>query len=219
MIDAFIFDLDGVITDTAEYHYLAWKELANSIGIEIDREFNETLKGISRMESLDKILIHGKKQNDFTIEEKGKMANDKNMYYISLIENITPKDILPGISNLLEDIKSNNKKIGLASASKNATMVLNNLKLVNYFDFIADASKCKNSKPAPDIFLMALKGLNVEAKNCIGIEDAYSGIEAINASGMYSIGVGDKEILKNANLVVKDTTYLKFDTLMDIFNK
>ncbi|WP_303006940.1 beta-phosphoglucomutase [Romboutsia ilealis] len=219
MIDAFIFDLDGVITDTAEYHYLAWKELANKIGIEIDREFNETLKGISRMESLDKILIHGKKQNDFTIEEKGKMANDKNMYYISLIENITPKDILPGISNLLEDIKSNNKKIGLASASKNATMVLNNLKLVNYFDFIADASKCKNSKPAPDIFLMALKGLNVEAKNCIGIEDAYSGIEAINASGMYSIGVGDKEILKNANLVVKDTTYLKFDTLMGIFNK
>ncbi len=171
------------------------------------------------MESLDRILIHGKKQNDFTIEEKGKMANDKNMYYVSLIENITPKDILPGISNLLEDIKSNNKKIGLASASKNATMVLNNLKLVNYFDFIADASKCKNSKPAPDIFLMALKGLNVEAKNCIGIEDAYSGIEAINTSGMYSVGVGDKEILKNANLVVKDTTYLKFDTLMDIFNK
>ena len=92
-------------------------------------------------------------------------------------------------------------------------MVLNNLKLVNYFDFIADASKCKNSKPAPDIFLMALKGLNVEAKNCIGIEDAYSGIEAINTSGMYSVGVGDKEILKNANLVVKDTTYLEFDTL------
>ena len=93
------------------------------------------------------------------------------------------------------------------------------MKLVNYFDFIADASKCKNSKPAPDIFLMALKGLNVEAKNCIGIEDAYSGIEAINTSGMYSVGVGDKEILKNANLVVKDTTYLEFDTLMDIFNK
>ena len=89
----------------------------------------------------------------------------------------------------------------------------------NYFDFIADASKCKNSKPAPDIFLMALNGLNVEAKNCIGIEDAYSGIEAINTSGMYSVGVGDKETLKNANLVVEDTTYLEFDTLMDIFNK
>ena len=182
MIDAFIFDLDGVITDTAEYHYLAWKELANKIGIEIDREFNETLKGVSRMEPLERILVHGNKQNDFTIEEKEKMANDKNMYYVSLIENITPKDILPGISKLLENIKSNNIKIGLASASKNATMVLNNLKLVNYFDFIADASKCKNSKPAPDIFLMALNGLNVEAKNCIGIEDAYSGIEAINTS-------------------------------------
>ena len=206
MIDAFIFDLDGVITDTAEYHYLAWKELANKIGIEIDREFNETLKGVSRMESLERILVHGNKQNDFTIEEKEKMANDKNMYYVSLIENITPKDILPGISKLLENIKSNN-------------LVLNNLKLVNYFDFIADASKCKNSKPAPDIFLMALNGLNVEAKNCIGIEDAYSGIEAINTSGMYSVGVGDKETLKNANLVVEDTTYLEFDTLMDIFNK
>lgn len=219
MIEAFIFDLDGVITDTAEYHYLAWKELANKIDIEIDREFNETLKGISRMESLERILIHGNKQNDFTIEEKNIMANDKNMYYVSLIENITPEDILPGISELLDNIKSNNIKIGLASASKNAVMVLNNLKLINYFDFIADASKCKNSKPAPDIFLMALKGLNVEAKNCIGIEDAYSGIEAINASGMYSVGVGDKEILKNANLVVEDTTYLEFDTLMDMFNK
>ena len=108
MIDAFIFDLDGVITDTAEYHYLAWKELANKIGIEIDREFNETLKGVSRMESLERILVHGNKQNDFTIEEKEKMANDKNMYYVSLIENITPKDILPGISKLLENIKSNN---------------------------------------------------------------------------------------------------------------
>ena len=219
MIDAFIFDLDGVITDTAEYHYLAWKELANKIGIEIDREFNETLKGVSRMESLERILVHGNKQNDFTIEEKEKMANDKNMYYVSLIENITPKDILPGISKLLENIKSNTIKIGLASASKNANMVLNNLKLVNYFDFIADASKCKNSKPAPDIFLMALNGLNVEAKNCIGIEDAYSGIEAINTSGMYSVGVGDKKTLKNANLVVEDTTYLEFDTLMNIFNK
>ena len=114
MIDAFIFDLDGVITDTAEYHYLAWKELANKIGIEIDREFNETLKGVSRMESLERILVHGNKQNDFTIEDKEKMANDKNMYYVSLIENITPKDILPGISKLLENIKSNNIKIGLA---------------------------------------------------------------------------------------------------------
>ncbi len=219
MIDAFIFDLDGVITDTAEYHYLAWKKLADEIGIDIDREFNETLKGVSRMESLERILIHGNKQNNFTVEEKEKMADDKNQYYISLIEKITPKDILPGISKLLENIKSNNIKIGLASASKNATMVLNNLKLIDYFDFIADASECKNSKPAPDIFLMALNGLNVEAKNCIGIEDAYSGVEAINASGIYSVGVGDKKILKNANLVVEDTKCLEFDTLIKLFNK
>lgn len=219
MINAFIFDLDGVITDTAEYHYLAWKELGDKIGITIDREFNETLKGISRMESLERILIHGDKQNDFTFEEKENMANDKNKYYVSLIENIQPKDILPGIVNLLDSLKSNDIKIGLASASKNAVMVLNNLKLIDYFDFVADASKCKNSKPAPDVFLMASHGLGIDPKNCIGIEDAYSGVEAINSSGMYSVGVGDAEILKNADLVVESTEYLDFNFLINAFNE
>ena len=202
MIEAFIFDLDGVITDTAYYHYLAWKELGNKIGIEIDEEFNETLKGISRIESLERMLVFGNKENQFTQEEKLQLATEKNEDYKELIKRITPNDILPGIIELLEEAKNNKIKIGLASASKNAIPVLNSLGVIEYFDFIADASKCKNSKPAPDIFLMALNGLNVEAKNCIGIEDAYSGIEAINTSGMYSVGVGDKKTLKNANFIL-----------------
>ncbi|MGL6107137.1 beta-phosphoglucomutase [Romboutsia sp.] len=217
MIQAFIFDLDGVITDTAHFHYLAWKELGAKIGIEIDEDFNETLKGISRMESLERILKFGNKENYFTDEEKEKMAIEKNNYYVSLIENITPKDVLPGIENLLNEIRNNNIKIGLASASKNAVMVLKNLELIDYFDFIADAAICKNSKPAPDIFLMAAEGLNVNPLNCIGIEDASAGIEAINLSNMYSVGVGEKNILYEAKFIVDCTDKLDFKELVDKF--
>ncbi|MBO3445630.1 beta-phosphoglucomutase [Clostridium sp. CCUG 7971] len=219
MIEAFIFDLDGVITDTAHFHYLAWKELGDRLGIDIDEKFNESLKGISRMESLERILIHGKKENYFDKEEKLIMADDKNNYYVSLIENINPKDVLPGIVELLESIKLNNIKIGLASASKNAIKVLNNLKLIDYFDFISDASKCENSKPAPDIFLMAAKGLSVNPKNCIGIEDASAGIESINKAGMYSVGVGNFEILKKAKYIVKDTDELIFEKIVEKYSK
>lgn len=219
MIEAFIFDLDGVITDTAYFHYLAWKELGEKVGIDIDEEFNESLKGISRMESLERILIYGKREQDFDNEEKLIMAEDKNNYYISLIENINSKDVLPGIKELLENIKSNNIKVGLASASKNAMKVLNNLKLIGYFDFIADASKCENSKPAPDIFLMAAKGLNVNPKNCIGIEDASSGIDSINEAGMYSVGVGDFETLKRAKYIVNSTDELSFERIVEKYNK
>lgn len=219
MIEAIIFDLDGVITDTAKYHYLAWKELGSKIDIEIDEEVNESLKGISRMESLERILAYGNKESEFSSEEKLDMANNKNDYYISLIQNLTPKDILPGIECLLNEIKSKSIKIGLASASKNAISVLTNLKLIDCFDFIADASKCKNSKPAPDIFLMAAEGLNVEPKNCIGIEDASSGIDAINSAGMYSVGVGDFKTLSKANYVVDKTDNLTLSNILSEYNK
>lgn len=217
MIEAFIFDLDGVITDTAKFHYLAWKELGLKIDIEIDEEFNESLKGISRMESLERILIKGNKQNEFTLKEKEDLANDKNKYYVELIKHISPKDILPEIENLLKNIKLNNIKIGLASASKNATMVLNNLGLNSYFDFIADAAKCKNSKPNPEIFIMAANGLNVEPINCIGIEDAMAGIDAINSANMYSVGVGDKDALNKANIVFENTQTIDFNQIVDSY--
>ena len=219
MIEAFIFDLDGVITDTAYYHYLAWKELSYKIGIEIDEEFNETLKGISRIESLEKILIFANKENQFTQEEKIKMSNEKNEHYKSLIKRITPNDILPGIIELLGEAKNNKIKIGLASSSKNATFVLKSLGIIEYFDFIADASKCKNSKPAPDIFLMVGKGLNVNPNYCIGFEDSISGIDAINSANMYSVGIGDKDILYKAKYVVKSTKELDFNLIKYKYNK
>ncbi|CEH33829.1 beta-phosphoglucomutase [Romboutsia lituseburensis] len=217
MIEAFIFDLDGVITDTAKFHYLAWKELGLKIDIEIDEEFNESLKGISRMESLERILIKGNKQNEFTLKEKEDLANDKNKYYVELIKHISPKDILPGIENLLKEIKLNNIKIGLASASKNATMVLNNLGLNSYFDFIADAAKCKNSKPNPEIFIMAANGLDVDPLNSIGIEDAMAGIDAINSANMYSVGVGDKDSLNKANIVFENTQTIDFNQIVNSY--
>ena len=219
MVEAVIFDLDGVITDTANFHYLAWKQLGDKIGIEINEELNETLKGISRMESLERLLEFGKMAHKFTPQEKIEMATEKNNNYVKLIERITPNDILLGIKELLADLKLKQIKIGLASASKNAVMVLNNLELMDYFDFIADAAKCESSKPAPDIFLMAAKGLNVNPVNCIGIEDASAGIKAINTANMYSVGVGSKKILNEADYVVSSTQDLKLDELLNIFKQ
>jgi beta-phosphoglucomutase len=219
MIEAFIFDLDGVITDTAHYHYLAWKELGKTLGIDIDEKFNETLKGISRLESLERILVYGNKENDFSELEKLNMATDKNNYYVSFIKNLTPKDILPGIKKLLEDIKRNNIKIGLASASKNALMVLENLNLTSYFDFIADAGDCRNSKPAPDIFLMAANGLGVDPINCVGIEDSSAGVESINTAGMFSVGVGDLKTLIESKYLVEKTDDLIFENILMEYSK
>lgn len=218
MIKAFIFDLDGVITDTAEYHYLAWKQLGEDLGINIDREFNETLKGVSRLESLERILALENKENDYTEEEKLELATKKNDHYVSLINNITPKDILPGINELLDDLKENKIKIGLASASKNAIPVLTKLGLLDKFDYVAPASECKNSKPAPDIFLMAAKGLDVEPKYCVGIEDAEAGVDAINSANMYSVGVGNLQSMKKANLVFNCTSELNLYTINKNFS-
>ncbi|EOE7230215.1 beta-phosphoglucomutase [Clostridioides difficile] len=219
MIEAFIFDLDGVITDTAYYHYMAWRKLAHKVGIDIDTKFNESLKGISRMESLDRILEFGNKKYSFSEEEKVRMAEEKNNYYVSLIDEITSNDILPGIESLLIDVKSNNIKIGLSSASKNAINVLNHLGISDKFDFIADVGKCKNNKPHPEIFLMSAKGLNVNPQNCIGIEDASAGIDAINSANMFSVGVGNYENLKKANLVVDSTNQLKFEYIQEKYNE
>lgn len=219
MIEAFVFDLDGVITDTAYYHYIAWKELAKELNITIDEKFNETLKGISRLESLEKILKLGKIENNFNIKEKEDLANKKNEKYVSLIDKLNEKDILPGIKELLDDIRSEGLKIGLASASKNAKKVLKNLKLIEYFDYIADANECKRSKPAPDIFIMASDGLNVAPQKCIGIEDSSAGIEAINSINMYSVGVGNYKNLSKANYLVDNTKNLKFEDIVKKYNE
>lgn len=219
MFQAVIFDLDGVITDTAEYHYLAWKTLAEELKIPFSREFNEELKGISRMDSLERILIHGGKNYDFTESEKASLADKKNDHYCMLIQNITPADILPGIQALLSEIKGSGLKIGLASVSKNAFTVVDALGLTGLFDVIVDAKTIKNSKPDPEVFLTAARLLQVEATTCIGIEDAAAGVEAIKAAGIFAIGIGSKETLSKADIVFENTAELSIKVINESYEK
>lgn len=216
-IKAFIFDLDGVITDTAEYHFLAWKKMAEILNIPFDREFNENLKGVSRMDSLEKILVRGDKHKGLSNDEKTKLATDKNEYYKELIQKVTKDDLLPGIEDLLKELKRKNIKIGLASASKNALTVIEGLQVGDYFDFIADAAICNNSKPAPDIFLMAAEGLGVEPKYCVGIEDAEAGIDAINSAKMFSVGVGEPVSMRKADMIISNTNELSIKKIKDMY--
>lgn len=211
---AFIFDLDGVITDSAEYHYLAWKALGEDLGIPIDREFNETLKGVSRTESLERILRLGHRENDFSLEEKEKLATKKNTHYVSLIAKITNADILPGIETFLSELRESGYKIGMASASKNAQMVTRQLGLLHAFDHIVDAAAVTDSKPHPEVFLKAAEALAVDPKDCIGVEDAVAGIEAIRAAGMFALGIGERSVLTGADIVFTDTRDLTLENVL-----
>jgi beta-phosphoglucomutase len=218
-VEAFIFDLDGVITDSAEHHYLAWKQLGEELGIPFDREFNEQLKGVSRMDSLERILALGNKQNDYTPEEKEALAAKKNEHYKELIKTITPNDVLPGILELLKEIKTHNIKIGLASASKNALFVIKRLGVGQYFNTIVDAATVVQGKPHPEIFLKAADSLDVPYENCIGVEDAEAGVEAIKGAGMFAVGVGTKEAMAKADMIVEGTSELRFDEIIARFTE
>ena len=211
---AFIFDLDGVITDTAELHYLAWKKLAEELGITFDREFNEQLKGISRMDSLERILALNPSLKDMPQEEKEKLAYQKNDHYKELIKTINHEDVLPGIEELFTNLKENQIKIAIGSASKNAPMVLKQLGLTHYIDYIVDAAKVTKGKPDPETFTTAADYLNIPYEECVGLEDAAAGIQAINQAGMFSVGIGDKESLSAADYLVSDTTQLDLEEIL-----
>ncbi|MDV2582243.1 beta-phosphoglucomutase [Alkalibacillus haloalkaliphilus] len=217
MPKAFIFDLDGVITDTAELHYQAWKRLADSLGITIDREFNEELKGVGRMESLEKILALDPKQSDLSLERKEALATEKNDHYVDLLGTISEDDILPGITGLLKTIRQQGIKVGLGSASKNATHVLQELKLIDQFDYIVDAAQVSKGKPDPETFTNAADYFGVDYVECIGIEDAPSGVTAVNSAGMFSVGVGTAEALSHAEYRVDDTTELDFEAIIQAY--
>ena len=210
-INTFIFDLDGVITDTAEFHYLAWKRLADEEGLKFDKNINEDLKGISRMDSLNIIL----NRNNKTISEEKlqKWATRKNDYYVEYIKKITPDNLLPGIASLLKALKQKNINIALGSASKNARMVLNRLQIFDYFNLIGDGNSVKHSKPAPDLFLYCAKELGVAPKKCIVIEDAEAGIEAAKSAGMKAIGIGSKQQLHKADFIYPSPANIDIDKL------
>lgn len=216
-LQAVIFDLDGVVTDTAEYHYLAWKALGESIGVPFTREFNEELKGVSRMDSLNKILALGGKEHSYSDEEKLALATQKNDHYVELIQQVTPDDVLPGIRELITDIQARGLKIGLASVSKNAFSVMDSLQLRDSFDTIVDAAKIRNSKPDPEIFLTATKQLGVDPAACIGIEDAAAGVTSIKGAGMFAVGVGDSTTLAEADIVYASTAELSLDQLLVLY--
>ncbi|WP_066175173.1 beta-phosphoglucomutase [Bacillus marinisedimentorum] len=218
-LKAFIFDLDGVITDTAEYHYLAWKQLAGELGVEFDREFNEQLKGVSRMDSLELILKKGGLENQYSIEEKEHLATKKNEHYKELIKQITPADLLPGILGLLKEIRDNKIAVAMASASKNAFTVVERLEVGEYFDYIVDAAKVEKGKPDPEIFLNAAEYLNIPAENCIGVEDAEAGVQAIKGAGMFAVGVGSKEAMSRADMFVNHTSELILDLIQSEFEQ
>lgn len=208
MIKGIIFDLDGVITDTAKFHYKAWKRLASRLGIDIDEDFNEGLKGVSRMDSLKRILEHGNVLDKYSREDLEALAEDKNEDYKKLLEDLKKEDILDGIEDFINEIRYNNIKIGLASVSKNAPMILDKLGLINKIDFIADPAKVEKGKPAPDIFIEAARGLGLDIKDTIGIEDARSGVDAMKACNMRSVGIG-----VDADLRLESTSQLSLDTL------
>lgn len=197
---AVIFDLDGVITDTAHYHYLAWKRLADSIQAPFDEAFNEELKGVDRMGSLELILARAPRA--YAAEEKLALADAKNRHYQELIATMLPSDLLPGALDALEEVRSAGLKTGLASVSKNAFTVLDRLGIRDRFDDVVDAATIKNSKPHPEIFLTAAEHLGVAPRDCLGVEDAAAGVAAIKDAGMFAVGVGNPEVLYRADRVI-----------------
>ncbi|MFS0939531.1 beta-phosphoglucomutase [Enterococcus casseliflavus] len=214
MKKGFVFDLDGVITDTAKYHYIAWKELASEIGIEIDLKFNEQLKGISRMDSLERILTLGNKNDAYTEVEKEALATKKNTHYVQLLQSLTPDDLLPGVKTFLDEAKEKNIPCAIASASKNAPFILDKLGVMQDFDTIVDPATLKKGKPDPEIFIQAALALGIEPAEAVGFEDAQAGIDGIKAAGMYAVGVYSGEELHGADVIVEKLTDLNIDELL-----
>ncbi len=211
MIKACIFDLDGVIVDTARYHYLAWKRLAKELGVDLTLEDNERLKGVSRMRSLEIILEIG--GISLSEREKEQSANKKNTWFVDYIERMAPEEIYPGVKELIKGMRELGMKLALASSSKNAKTVIQLLHIQNDFDAVVDGTMITHTKPDPEIFLMAAGKLGVEPENCVVFEDAEAGIEAAIAAGMKCVGVGSPVMLKEANRIVSTTSDFKIAEL------
>ena len=212
-ISACIFDLDGVVVDTAKYHYLAWKRLAAEHGFDFTEHDNERLKGVSRMASLEILLEIG--QKSASPLEKELMAARKNAWYVEYIENMNPSEILPGAQVFIENLRGRGIKVALGSASKNARLILNRIGLVNHFDTIVDGTRVVNAKPNPEVFLIAASDLGVTPAECLVFEDAEAGVEAAINGGMRCVGVGNPLVLSKANLVIDGFKNLSPNDIFD----
>jgi beta-phosphoglucomutase len=200
----FIFDLDGVIVDTAKYHFLAWRNLAEELGFEFTEEQNELFKGVSRKRCLEILLDIGNIQA--TQEQFDRWMVEKNVDYLQYIEKMNASEILPDVPRVLDFLKERQIPIALGSASKNARPILEKVELLHYFDFIVDGNNVTKAKPDPEVFLIAAEKLGVHPDNCVVFEDAVAGIQAANAAKMKSIGIGDRTILSEAEYNFKDFT-------------
>lgn len=210
-IRACIFDLDGVIVDTAVYHYRAWKRLANELGFDFTEEDNEKLKGISRVQSLELILGWGGVEK--TPAEKLELATRKNTWYVEMIQEMTPEEILPGAKEFLEEVKARGLKSALGSASKNSGLILERTGLLPLFDVIVDGNVVSASKPDPEVFLKGAEAMQVPPQQCVVFEDAVAGVEAARAGGMKVVGIGSPDVLGNADAVVSGLSAFRVDML------
>ena len=213
---AFLFDLDGVIVDTAKYHYLAWRNLANSLGFDFTEEQNEHLKGVSRVKSLEILLEIG--NVNLPEDKKKALLDEKNNEYLEYVNKMTPDEILPGVLTVLDFLDKKGVKYALGSASKNASLILEKVGLLDRFCALVDGNDVSKAKPDPEVFLIGASKLKTDPENCIVVEDAIAGVQAANKAKMLSIGIGNREVLNEANYVFKDMNEIKSEFLIKILN-
>lgn len=214
--EAAIFDLDGVLADSAVLHYAAWKRLADELAIPFDEVANEALKGIDRTGSLRLLLALGNR--DMPAEAMAELASRKNAYYVELAARVTPTSLLPGAARLIGAARSAGLRLAVASASRNAPALLKRLEVADQFDFIADAGAVAHPKPAPDIFLACAAAIGAAPERCIGFEDAAAGVEAILAAGMTAVGIGNPAVLRRAHLVFPSTATVDLTRVLGLAN-
>ena len=209
MIKAFLFDLDGVLCDTSEFHYLGWKRLADELGIPFDREANEALRGVSRRESL-LLMLAGRPAGEAELNE---WMERKNRTYLELVEQMTPDNLLPGAQALLSEIRAAGLKSAIVSSSKNTPLVLDRLQIRAWVDAVVDGNAPARSKPAPDLFLLAAEALRLPPEACLVVEDAEAGVEAGRAAGMKTLGLGPRERVGQAHWVLPDLSGASLDAI------
>lgn len=214
---AFIFDLDGVIVDTAKYHFLAWQKLADSLGINFTHDHNEQLKGVSRVRSLEIILGLG--NVEATEQQKEEWLINKNEEYLSYIEKMDDSEILPGVMKVLNFLKENNQPVILGSASKNARPILEKVNILSYFDDIVDGNDVSNAKPDPEVFIVGAQKANQTNENSIVFEDSVAGVQAANIAGMTSVGIGEASVLNEAKYNFNDFTEISEEFLLELINQ
>ncbi len=214
---AFIFDLDGVIVDTAKYHFLAWQKIAQELNIDFTLEDNELLKGVSRVRSLDIILELGKVEA--SQEDKNRWLIQKNEEYLTYLVDMDQSEILPGVLPVLQFLKDKNQPIALGSASKNARPILEKTGIIDYFDAIVDGNDVTNAKPDPEVFLIAAQALGIKPEDAIVFEDSVAGVQAANIAKMISIGIGEEKTLHEAKYIFEDFTHIELAFIEKLINK